>query len=212
MAEFGRLITANKKELENNFFDLVANRSPILKQGLPDAYDWIDGGKVGVPSSFFARVWNTYLPWKVSGSISPEKQFLIDIEYEARPSLRTNGRGIEYSNEERSEVMNIMGQQGMFKQSIQQIMQTQEGKAFRKEFKKAREMGLTPDLQSFKGIQLMLDSSLRSATRYAESYVSSRDKIQDKVYRNQTVENFLEVGDVEGAEKFLKSMEQNFSY
>jgi hypothetical protein len=212
MAEFGRLITANKKELENNFFDLVANRNPILKQGLPDAYDWIDGGKVGVPSSFFARVWNTYLPWKVSGSISPEKQFLIDIEYEARPSLRTNGRGIEYSNEERSEVMNIMGQQGMFKQSIQQIMQTQEGKAFRKEFKKAREMGLTPDLQSFKGIQLMLDSALRSATRYAESYVSSRDKIQDKVYRNQTVENFLEVGDVEGAEKFLKSMEQNFSY
>jgi len=73
-------------------------------------------------------------------------------------------------------------------------------------------MGLTPDLQSFKGIQLMLDSALRSATRYAESYVSSRDKIQDKVYRNQTVENFLEVGDVEGAEKFLKSMEQNFSY
>ena len=212
MGEFGRLITANKKELENNFFDLVANRNPILKQGLPDAYDWIDGGKVGVPSSFFARVWNTYLPWKVSGSISPEKQFLIDIEYEARPSLRTNGRGIEYSNEERSEVMNIMGQQGMFKQSIQQIMQTQEGKAFRKEFKKAREMGLTPDLQSFKGIQLMLDSALRSATRYAESYVSSRDKIQDKVYRNQTVENFLEVGDVEGAEKFLKSMEQNFSY
>jgi hypothetical protein len=212
MAEFGRLITANKKELENNFFDLVANRSPILKQGLPDAYDWIDGGKVGVPSSFFARVWNTYLPWKVSGSISPEKQFLIDIEYEARPSLRTNGRGIEYSNEERSEVMNIMGQQGMFKQSIQQIMQTQEGKAFRKEFKKARELGLDPDLNKFKGIQLMLDSALGSATRYAESYVSSRDKIQDKLYKNQSVQNFLEVGDVEGAEKFLKSMEQNFSY
>lgn len=211
MAEFGRLITPNKKELENNFFDLMANRNPVTKQYLPDAYDWIDGGKVGVPSNFFARVWNTYLPWKVSGSISPEKQFLMDIEYDARPSLRTNGRGIEYTNEERSEVMSIMGQQGLFKQEIQRIMQSENGKQFRKEFKKAQELGLKPNLEDFKGIHMMLDSALRGASRMAESMVSSRDQIQTKLYKNVTVENFLKTGDIEGAEKFLKDME-NFSY
>lgn len=212
MAEFGRLITPNKKELENNFFDLVANRNPILKQALPDAHDWIDGGKVGEPPNFFARVWNTYLPWKVSGEVSPEKQFLMDIEYDARPTLKTNGRGVEYSNEERSEVTSTMGKQGVFKREIQRIMQTQEGKEFRNEFKKARDLGLAPDVEKFKNIHLYLDSALRSSMRFAEAQVSTRDGIRNKVYQNQTVENFLQVGDIDGAKKFLDDMKQTMSY
>jgi hypothetical protein len=212
MAEFGRLITANKKELENNFFDLVSNRNPLLKQSLPDAYDWIDGGKVGEPANFFARVWNTYLPWKVNGEISPEKQFLIDIEYESRPSLRTNGRGVDYTNEERSEVMSIMGQQGFFKQAIQQVMQSKEGKEFRKEFKAARKQGLNPEVDTYKGIHMMLDQALRSSMRMAEAYVSNRDGIQQKVYQQQTLQNFLQIGDDEGAANFLKDFKKTYSY
>jgi hypothetical protein len=212
MAEFGRLITPNKKELENNFFDLVANRNPILKQALPDAHDWIDGGKVGEPPNFFARVWNNYLPWKVSGEVSPEKQFLMDIEYDARPTLKTNGRGVEYSNEERSEVTSTMGKQQIFKREIQRIMQTQEGKEFRNEFKKARDLGLAPDVEKFKNIHLYLDAALRSSMRFAEAQVSTRDGIRNKVYQNQTVENFLQVGDIDGAKKFLDDMKQTMSY
>ena len=212
MAEFGRLITPNKKELENNFFDLVANRNPILKQALPDAHDWIDGGRVGEPPNFFARVWNNYLPWKVSGDISPEKQFLMDIEYDARPTLKTNGRGVEYSNEERSEVTSMMGKQQIFKREIQRIMQTQEGAAFRKEFKRARDLGLKPDVESFKNIHMYLDAALRSSMRYAEAQVSTRDGIRNKVYQNQTVENFLQVGDVDGAKRFLDDMKKTMSY
>ena len=212
MAEFGRLLMPAKKEVENNFFDLVANRNPILKNNLPNQYDWIDGGLVGEPPNFWARVWNTYLPWKVSGSISPEKQFLMDIEYDARPSLRTNGRGVEYTNEERSEVTSLMGEQGNFKQAIQQIMQSKDGKAFRKEFKRAREMNLQPNLESFEGVHMMLDSALRSSMRFAEASISNRDGVMQKQYRNQTLENFLKVGDVEGAERFLKDFEQTMSY
>ena len=212
MAEFGRLITPNKKELENNFFDLVANRNPIMKQALPDAHDWIDGGLVGEPPNFFARVWNTYLPWKVNGEVSPEKQFLMDIEYDARPTLKTNGRGVEYSNEERSEVTSTMGKQQIFKREIQRIMQTQEGKEFRNEFKKARDLGLAPDVEKFKNIHLYLDAALRSSMRFAEAQISTRDGIRNKVYQNQTVENFLQVGDIDGAKKFLDDMKQTMSY
>jgi hypothetical protein len=212
MAEFGRLITPNKKELENNFFDLVANRNPIMKQALPDAHDWIDGGLVGEPPNFFARVWNTYLPWKVNGEVSPEKQFLMDIEYDARPTLKTNGRGVEYSNEERSEVTSMMGKQQIFKREIQRIMQTEEGNVFRKEFKKARDMGLQPEVEKFRNIHLYLDAALRSSMRYAEAQVSTRDGIQQKVYKNQTVENFLQVGDLDGAKRFLDNMNQTMSY
>ena len=212
MAEFGRLITPNKKELENNFFDLVSNRLPVAKQNLPDAADWIDGGPVGAPPNFWARVWNTYMPWKVNGDISPEKQFLIDIEYDGRPTLKTNGRGVEYSNEERSEVTSMMGKQRLFKAEIQRIMQSEDGKQFRKDFKEARNRGLTPDVEKFKPIHLYLDAALRSSMRLAESQISTRDGIQQKVYKNQTVENFLQVGDIEGADRFLKDMKQRMSY
>ena len=212
MAEFGRLLMPAKKELENNFYDLVANRVPPLKANLPDKYDWIDGGKVGEPSNFWTRVWNTYMPWKVSDAITPEKQFLIDIEYDARPSLRTNGRGVEYTNEERSEVLNMMGEQGYFRDSIRQIMQISDAKQFRADFKRARDAGLAPETKSFTHIHLFLDAGLRSAMRMAESNLANRDGIQQKVYQNEVVENFLQVGDIDGAKKFLDDMKQTMSY
>jgi hypothetical protein len=212
MAEFGRLLMPAKKELENNFYDLVANRVPPLKANLPDKYDWIDGGKVGEPSNFWTRVWNTYMPWKVSDAITPEKQFLIDIEYDARPSLRTNGRGVEYTNEERSEVLNMMGEQGYFRDSIRQIMQISDAKQFRADFKRARDAGLAPETKSFTHIHLFLDAGLRSAMRMAESNLANRDGIQQKVYQNEVVENFLQVGDIDGAKKFLDNMKQTMSY
>ena len=212
MAEFGRLMMPAKKELENNFYDLLANRNPVLKAKLPDKYDWIDGGLVGEPSNFWTRVWNTYFPWKVSDAITPEKQFLIDIEYDGRPTLLTNGRGVDYTNEERSEVMNIMGEQGYFRDAIRQVMAGQDAKDFRKEFKRARDMNMAPNLKDFKQIHYYLDSALRSSMRMAEANLANRDGVYQKTYKNEVLENFMKVGDLEGAKQFLKDFEQNFSY
>jgi hypothetical protein len=91
-------------------------------------------------------------------------------------------------------------------------MQTQEGKAFRNEFKRARDLDLAPDVESFKNIHMYLDAALRSSMRYAEAQVSTRDGIRNKVYQNQTVENFLQVGDIDGAKRFLDDMKQTMSY
>jgi hypothetical protein len=212
MSEFARLMMPAKKELENNFFDLLANRNPVMKASLPNKYDWIDGGLVGEPSNFWTRIWNTYFPWKVSDSVSPEKQFLIDIEYDARPSLRTNGRGVDYTNEERSEVMNIMGEQGYFRDAIREVMASQDAKEFRKEFKRARDMNLAPNLEDFRQIHYYLDSALRSSMRMAEANLSNRDGVYQKTYQNEVLENFMKVGDLDGAEQFLNDMKQQMSY
>jgi hypothetical protein len=212
MAEFARLMMPAKKELENNFFDLLANRNPVMKPSLPNKYDWIDGGLVGEPSNFWTRVWNTYFPWKVSDAVSPEKQFLIDIEYDARPSLRTNGRGVDYTNEERSEVMNIMGEQGYFRDAIREVMASQDAKEFRKEFKRARDMNLAPNLEDFRQIHYYLDSALRSSMRMAEANLSNRDGVYQKTYQNEVLENFMKVGDLDGAQQFLNDMKQQMSY
>ena len=134
--EFARLLTPQLKEVEQEVSQILANRNPGLKEQLPDLYDWMDGSKVGEPLGFFARVWNVYSPlWKVSEAITPEKQFLIDIEFDGRPTLRTNGQGVEYTTAQRSEITRLMGEQGWFAEEVKRIMNTPDGKAFRKQWK-----------------------------------------------------------------------------
>ena len=208
LAEISRLMDPGLKEVEMSLFDLVQNRIPGLKGELSVKYDWIDGGEVGVPDSFMVRVWNTYMPWKVNGKISSEKQFLIDIEYDARPTLRTNGKGVELSPSERSEITDIMGRDGLFKAGIQRVMQTTEAKQFRKNYMKAVNAGLEPDLSEFEGIHIMLDRELRQAMRMASATSPSRDSINRKMYTQEVVGSYLRGGDQAAAERFLDHMEK----
>ena len=51
---------------------------------------------------------------KQSASLSEEKQFLIDIEFDARPTLSTNGKGVKLTPEMRSQITDKMGEFGGF--------------------------------------------------------------------------------------------------
>ena len=208
LAEISRLMDPGLKEVEMSLFDLVRNRLPGVKGDLPKKYDWIDGGEVSVPDSFMTRVWNTYMPWKVNGEISPEKQFLIDIEYDARPTLRTNGQGVELTTEERSEITDIMGRDGLFKEGIKRVMQTKEAKQFRKNYMNAINAGLEPDLSEFEGVHILLDRELRQAMRMASATSPSRDSINRKMYTQEVVGSYLRGGDQAAAERFLDHMEK----
>ena len=208
LAEISRLMDPGLKEVEMDLFTMVQNRLPGVKGELPVKNDWIDGGPVGIPDNFMARVWNTYMPWKVNGEISPEKQFLIDIEYDARPTLRTNGKGIELTTEERSEITDIMGRDGLFKAGIQRVMKSKSAKQFRKNYMKAVEAGLEPDLSEFEGIHIMLDRELRQAMKMAAASAPSRDSINRKQYIQEVVGHHLRIGDQDAAERFLDYMEK----
>ena len=85
-AEIARLMDPGRKVVENEFSAMVQNRLPGMKSALPKEYDYIDGGEVGVPINFFARICNAYTPFKINGKVSPEKQYLYEIEYDATPT------------------------------------------------------------------------------------------------------------------------------
>ena len=126
---------------------------------MPQKYDWIDGDRIGYPDKagnmyegFMTRVWNTYMPWKVSGKISEEKEFLHMVEFDARPTLRTNSKGIEYTPDERSEITNIMGRKGFFRDGIRRVMDTVDGKEFRKRYMEAIQSGIPVELSGFDNI------------------------------------------------------------
>ena len=196
--EFSRLFTPQLKELEQDFSQLLANRNPIAKGGLPDAYDWVDGGLIRQPENFWQRLVNVYSPtFKQSDSLSPVKQFLIDIEFDGRPQLNTDGNGVEYSPEQRSQVTQLMGKDKLFAKEVERIMNTPEGKNFRAEFKKATKNGITLDRNQFKNIHRMLKRALRNAQNQAELRIAERGIVEKKQYYNKSIQNAERRGDLE---------------
>tara|TARA_R100001082_G_scaffold1914_1_gene1766 strand:+ start:2981 stop:6904 length:3924 start_codon:yes stop_codon:yes gene_type:complete len=196
--EFARLLTPQLKEVEQEVSQILANRNPGLKEQLPDLYDWMDGSKVGEPLGFFARVWNVYSPlWKVSEAISPEKQFLIDIEFDGRPTLRTNGQGVEYSPAQRSEITRLMGEEGWFAEEVKRIMNTPDGKAFRKQWKELANKGVYMDRKLMNNIQYELSAALRQAKQFAESQIADAEAIEEQQWINDEIEDATRLGDVE---------------
>ena len=166
MAELTRLMSPNLRVVEENLAAMLANRTPA-KMALPKEYDFVDGGEVGGQENFFARLYNTYSPFKVNGEISDEKQFLIDIEYDKRPSMDTDGRGVKLTPQEQSDIARLMGKNKTFKKAIQRVMRSTEGKKFREAFKESQANGDEPQLKNFGNIHSELDRYLNLAKEEA---------------------------------------------
>lgn len=211
-AELSRLLTPGLKEIEDDTLSYMRNRNPFAKGGLPDKHDWIDGGKIGAVSleNVLAHIWNTYSPWKINGKISPEKQFLIDIEYDGRPALTSRG-GIEYSNEEISEITDIMGRDNLFRDRLRVIMKSSAAKEFRKRYFEARSKGLEIDAGVFDNLHGLIDRELKFATQIAESRSSFKDEREKQMFRKQVEGELSRRGRVKELQEFRESFEKKFS-
>ena len=185
--ELGRIMYPQLRELDQNFFQLLRNRNKWTdgldpNSALPDAHDWIDGRKIGYPENPFVRMLNAVSPFKVADEMSPERQFLIDIEYDNRPSFRTNGKGVEYTPEERSELYSIMGRQKIFQQAIQDAMNTTTAKQWRTRIKRARGKGAKIDPTEWENLYNELDKAMVRAVRAAQLELSNRDDVLRRQY------------------------------
>ena len=199
MAELTRLISPNQRVVEEQFFAMLANRTPA-KLGLPEQYDWIDGTIINESNNIISRLWNTYSPMKVSKKISPEKQFLIDVEYDSRPSMSTDGSGTKLTIDEQAQLYRLIGKDGEFKREIQRIMRSTTGKQFRENFKKAQSQATGPlPLKDFDYVHLELDKALNAARAYAvqqinekNNYALDQRKFDNQKLRQQSLTGFVE--------------------
>ena len=209
LAEISRLMDPGLKEVEMELFDMMRNRNPLTKGQLPAKYDYIDGGEVGVPDNIMSRVWNTYMPWKVNGKISKRKQFLIDIEYDARPTLNTY-RKVKLTNEERSDILQIMGRDELFAEGIDRVMKRVPGgvEGFRKRYMEAVNAGLNPDLSTFEGIHNAIDQELRHAMDLAIAASPTHSDMTRRRYIQEVSTDLLSNGKQDEAQRFLDYMEQ----
>jgi hypothetical protein len=196
--ELSRLMSPGIKEVENEVTQLIANRNPGMKGNLPAAYDWVDGGKVREPDSFFTRAWNAYAPvFKVRDDVSPEKQFLIDAEFDGRPQLNTDGNGVKLSGPQRSEVTRLMGEDQIFKKAINKIMNSADGKKFRAAYKEASKTGAELNRKEFLIVHQRLRQALSDAQEFAIGRISDRSNVDKKKFYNDKIKNATQLGDVD---------------
>lgn len=219
MAEMSRLMDPGLKEVQQTTFDIARNRLPLLKSQIPQKYDWIDGTRIGYPDKagnvfegFMTRVWNNYMPWKVSGKISDEKKFLQMVEFDARPTLRTNGKGVEYTPAQRSEITMIMGREGFFKEGIKRVMQSYDAKEFRKAYMDWVNGGFPIDKKQLAGLHKKLRFELRNAMHAAAALSSEKDSIAQKQYINDVIAMYYERDMRKEAREFLERMEKRISF
>lgn len=192
-ANIGRLMYPMLREFNQEFLELMRNRNAYLDATdpngrLPYKYDWIDGEIVGYPESFMARIINAVSPIKVHDDVSPERQFLIDIEFDSRPTFSSTHKGVEYTPQERSELFSLIGQQGYFKSQLQEIMKDAKAIGFVEEMKKARQKGLTSkeaSVNKYANIYNRIELALDEAKRDAESQLSNYAEVQQRVYDAQ---------------------------
>ena len=135
-SDFGQLLSQGTKEVNNTFREGMLNRNrwtEIFGESLPEQRNHITGELIGAHQGMFARLFNFFSPMKVTDDVSPEQQFLIDIEYDARPTLNTY-RKVKLTNEERSNILEIMGRDDLFGEGIDRVMKNVPGgiKGFRK--------------------------------------------------------------------------------
>ena len=119
---------------------------------------------------------------KVSGRLSPERQFLIDIEFDSRPAFQKSSDGIRYTPEERSEMYNLMGKQGRFKESLQQIMQSTTAKEWKQRMIEARKRGGSIEPKYWEALYSEIEIALREAKADAEFEMSNSEELADRAY------------------------------
>jgi hypothetical protein len=186
--ELGRLLAPQLREVDMEFTQLLRNRNKFTdvidpNSALPDAHDWIDGKKIGYPENFFVRAFNAVSPMKVSDDLSPERQFLVDIEYDSRPSFMKNQKGIRYTPQERSELYSLIGKQGYFKKELQRIMQGTDAKAWKDSLQTARGNGSQTDPALWQNLYKQINVALDRSKRLAEVQLSNRDDVLRRQYQ-----------------------------
>ena len=78
-----------------------------------------------------------------------------------------------------------MGKDGIFKREVEKIMNSQAGKEFIKDLKKARSTGVEVDRKTFNRIHTLVTNALRRAQNIAASRIEQKGQIEQKTSLNK---------------------------
>jgi len=211
LGTMNQLMSPQLKAVENNFYQLLSNRIPG-KTGLPDKYDWIDGGKVNELGNPLHRIYNALSPFAYHERPSEVKEYLSQVEWDGHPGARSRSDGVPYTKAEQEQINQVMGEDGYFRKEVKRIMKKHPAEQVRKLFFEARSAGLSPAIDDIDTVHNQLDMALVRAKARAELKLPElMAKKREEATRLKGAKAYVKRGDIEGGIRFLNDM-QNQSY
>ena len=203
--EWGRILTPQLRQVNMEMMQLLRNNNNIAdfidpEGALPLAKDFLYGGNVGVPDNLIERILNAATPFKSFPDMKPEQQFLVDIGYDARPTFVKSEGGVEYTPDQQSELLGLMGEQGFLLKDIRRIMKLADEIGYIENLQGTSADDI--DAQNFGGIIDQLDQALRDAKRRAEASSSFAEEIREQEALLGYKEGLEQRGDLDELIKF----------
>ena len=189
---YGALREVNNRDVaemarnKNNWLDVL---DPLGAQ--PDLINFIDGKPINRQGeSIIARGAKTIFGFGGTANQSKESQFLIDIEFDMIPQFNVASNGVKYTSDQKSELKQLMGEDGYFNRELQTIMKqaeqvtytTPQGKTivgYTDVMRHFRRTGRGSDqIEEYSRIMKLTESALRTAMSRVESRLSTYDQIK----------------------------------
>ena len=186
--QLGQLLAPGVYELEKELGDNIKNRNRwygVLNPSaaLPKSYDWLDRRQVG-NNGFWTNLNNAFNPMKVADGMSEERQFLIDVEYDSRPTFFKSTKGIEYTAEERSELFRLMSESDTLRNGLRFIMKRKPAKEFRRQVHEQRiNNGNRIDQKLWNRVHADITAVMRQAQREAELHSDFQAVIRQRQFQ-----------------------------
>jgi len=212
LGTMNQIMAPQLKAVEQRLDQLVLNRIPG-KPGLPDDYDFIDGGQVGTVENPVLRLYNALSPFPYHAQPSDAKQYLIDVEFNSELGMSSRTDGVPYTKAELSEIKRLMGEDGQFKRDILRIRSRMPAAEFRSKYAEATRKGLNPDVNTLDGLHAQLVAAQERAKTKAESQLPElMQKKREEALSQRGTDAYLKSGDIESAERWVQTMQQRGLY
>ena len=110
--EIANITNPGMRELENDFWQTIQNRNPILRGNLPLKHDPLDGSVVRM-WDFPTRMYNFLSPISISGKDTETRRLLRESGYDLNATFTTDNKGNKLTPDQASRMQELMGKQNL---------------------------------------------------------------------------------------------------
>ena len=208
LGSMNQLVAPQLKAVDQRLDQLLLNRVPG-KPTLKDKHDWVDGGVINEMGNPLHRLYNAFSPFPFHETPSVTKQYMIDVEYDSIPGRSTRSDGVEYTTEQLEEINRIMGEQGVWRNGMKQIMKDHPAEQVRASFNYLKAEDMEPSISNVDNVHNKMDALLARAKASAEAELPElMEEIRIEAAKKKAKKLAATSGKVEQTQRFLQDMNQ----